>query len=100
MCIRDSLRAVVHDGVIANGGRPVNDRPTFDLDLVAQVDRCLLYTSDAADERSRVALGGRRIIKQKYTRTTRKSIAESDKKAHKQPYTSALLDHRHTPMHY
>ena len=25
--------------------------------------RCLLYTSDAADERSRVDLGGRRIIK-------------------------------------
>ena len=28
-------------------------------------DRCLLYTSDAADERSSVALGGRRIIKKK-----------------------------------
>ena len=27
--------------------------------------RCLLYTSDAADERSSVDLGGRRIIKQK-----------------------------------
>ena len=27
--------------------------------------RCLLYTSDAADERSRVDLGGRRIIKKK-----------------------------------
>ena len=29
------------------------------------VTRCLLYTSDAADERSRVDLGGRRIIQQK-----------------------------------
>ena len=28
-------------------------------------DRCLLYTSDAADERSSVDLGGRRIIKKK-----------------------------------
>ena len=28
-------------------------------------DACLLYTSDAADERSSVDLGGRRIIKQK-----------------------------------
>ena len=27
---------------------------------------CLLYTSDAADERSSVDLGGRRIIKQKH----------------------------------
>src|SRR5678809_1790893 len=29
---------------------------------------CLLYTSDAADERSSVDLGGRRIIKKKTTR--------------------------------
>ena len=29
------------------------------------VMRCLLYTSDAADERSSVDLGGRRIIKKK-----------------------------------
>ena len=31
----------------------------------AQVRNCLLYTSDAADERSSVDLGGRRIIKKK-----------------------------------
>ena len=30
---------------------------------------CLLYTSDAADERSSVDLGGRRIIKKKTHRT-------------------------------
>ena len=30
---------------------------------------CLLYTSDAADERSSVDLGGRRIIKQKTLHT-------------------------------
>ena len=30
---------------------------------------CLLYTSDAADERSSVDLGGRRIIKKKQTHT-------------------------------
>ena len=30
-----------------------------------QVASCLLYTSDAADERSSVDLGGRRIIKKK-----------------------------------
>ena len=33
-----------------------------ELDLVKD---CLLYTSDAADERSSVDLGGRRIIKKK-----------------------------------
>ena len=31
---------------------------------------CLLYTSDAADERSSVDLGGRRIIKKKKKRET------------------------------
>ena len=32
---------------------------------VGTFDACLLYTSDAADERSSVDLGGRRIIKKK-----------------------------------
>ena len=35
---------------------PLSDEVTMD---------CLLYTSDAADERSSVDLGGRRIIKKK-----------------------------------
>ena len=34
----------------------------------AEHRRCLLYTSDAADERSSVDLGGRRIIKKKNRR--------------------------------
>ena len=34
-----------------------------EMELVVQT--CLLYTSDAADERSSVDLGGRRIIKKK-----------------------------------
>ena len=35
--------------------------------LAVGKDGCLLYTSDAADERSSVDLGGRRIIKKKTT---------------------------------
>ena len=35
------------------------------IDLIADGRLCLLYTSDAADERSSVDLGGRRIIKKK-----------------------------------
>ena len=35
--------------------------------LIGQHGSCLLYTSDAADERSSVDLGGRRIIKKKTT---------------------------------
>ena len=33
--------------------------------VIAPTSDCLLYTSDAADERSSVDLGGRRIIKKK-----------------------------------
>ena len=35
--------------------------------LILEYQCCLLYTSDAADERSSVDLGGRRIIKKKNT---------------------------------
>ena len=38
---------------------------------MALCSACLLYTSDAADERSSVDLGGRRIIKKK--KSTKKS---------------------------
>ena len=40
---------------------------SFDASLPAPLNSCLLYTSDAADERSSVDLGGRRIIKKKTT---------------------------------
>ena len=39
-----------------------------------QVDRCLLYTSDAADEEDSVDPGGRRIIKKKNTKKKKKNI--------------------------
>ena len=38
---------------------------TASADGAADFSSCLLYTSDAADERSSVDLGGRRIIKNK-----------------------------------
>ena len=37
------------------------------------ISSCLLYTSDAADERSSVDLGGRRIIKTKHKKKKEKS---------------------------
>ena len=37
-----------------------------------QFNACLLYTSDAADERSSVDLGGRRIINKKNTKKKQK----------------------------
>ena len=57
----------VVDRQVVDAARPVEllrVRP-----LVAQYRRCLLYTSDAADERSSVDLGGRRIIQKKTTYT-------------------------------
>ena len=39
--------------------------PPFSLCEFLMSEACLLYTSDAADERSSVDLGGRRIIKKK-----------------------------------
>ena len=39
--------------------------------MTADIVTCLLYTSDAADERSSVDLGGRRIIKKQKQQTPR-----------------------------
>ena len=39
--------------------------PTDSYQVIMEVAACLLYTSDAADERSSVDLGGRRIIQKK-----------------------------------
>ena len=65
MCIRDSARSV--EDLRQHGLRQAFDRQQVDQ-LAVAVElgvACLLYTSDAADERSSVDLGGRRIIKKK-----------------------------------
>ena len=42
------------------------NKPAIEVNSLSKVyNICLLYTSDAADERSSVDLGGRRIIKKK-----------------------------------
>ena len=66
MCIRDRFRRNI---ATEAGDDQVRFAP-FDMQSAFAVDRtniagCLLYTSDAADERSSVDLGGRRIIKKK-----------------------------------
>ena len=45
--------------------RPSDEGGSTSSARVAAAGTCLLYTSDAADERSSVDLGGRRIIKKK-----------------------------------
>ena len=61
MCIRDRFIRVDNvaaalDEVTAAGGAV--ERAPWTMPMAGT---CLLYTSDAADERSRVDLGGRRI---------------------------------------
>ena len=67
MCIRDrpSLEAerTLFEFTHAEVGQTVAERWALPGKYVA----CLLYTSDAADERSSVDLGGRRIIKKTKT---------------------------------
>ena len=66
MCIRDSLdllqRALGSGDGSRLADRAVDRTKSF---FGAERKSCLLYTSDAADERSSVDLGGRRIIKKK-----------------------------------
>ena len=71
MCIRDRHLGAADPGVSRERESRVI-AASGDDDLGAILDQsCLLYTSDAADERSSVDLGGRRIIKKKKTRITR-----------------------------
>ena len=66
MCIRDRLEGVASLGVrptVSATGVPTLE--VYILNYTGDLYRCLLYTSDAADERSSVDLGGRRIIKKK-----------------------------------
>ena len=72
MCIRDSLTAAGlaqasrrRSQLGADTGITPHDCQSSALTQSQTFTTCLLYTSDAADERSSVDLGGRRIIKKK-----------------------------------
>mgnify|MGYP003381678054 CR=1 FL=1 len=68
MCIRDSSKTTSYAYVNFDDERLLKVTNYDDIiDAVKRVYGCLLYTSDAADERSSVDLGGRRIIKKKNT---------------------------------
>ena len=57
---------------VAKGVSPDPETTRTELTQKRPLAGCLLYTSDAADERSSVDLGGRRIIKKKKQKTTKK----------------------------
>ena len=63
-------------------------RKVIFLGLDAHKVRCLLYTSDAADERSSVDLGGRRIIKKKRRKNDEvQTIAKLQENKHRSSMT-------------
>ena len=65
MCIRDSGRFEAEEDYLLVSNiltRRIRDKW---VKATERYKSCLLYTSDAADERSSVDLGGRRIIKKK-----------------------------------
>ena len=69
MCIRDRLDTISSQKVIVGSAILEEKLPRkFAIFDLKQFYTCLLYTSDAADERSSVDLGGRRIIKKKKKR--------------------------------
>ena len=64
MCIRDRPKgAAGHKNSAENQGCHQSEKQYFEQGDDKYCTDCLLYTSDAADERSSVDLGGRRIIK-------------------------------------
>ena len=76
MCIRDSDEGGEHLGLageqallVGREAVPVPDRGRL------RREGCLLYPSDAADERSSGDLGGRRIIKKKTKRQQARQIS-------------------------
>ena len=74
-----------YDDVVFLAETTLTDRPFFEesyyyLGLAQSALGCLLYTSDAADERSSVDLGGRRIIKQNtHTLQRRRQLSTTNK---------------------
>ena len=65
LCGRVTKLGVDQNLLFALGMSQVGEFAFVLLSFSAQLRLCLLYTSDAADERSSVDLGGRRIIKKK-----------------------------------
>ena len=106
MCIRDRVKVAGED-LVAHPDR-LRGRIGFlthspylygdltaeeNLQLYADLYGCLLYTSDAADERSSVDLGGRRIIKKK--KNNEHLSAEQSIKTTSKPTDTSIIINRY-----
>ena len=65
--------AIIQPGTTTAIAIPEDDPTDDGFRFIGSYSNCLLYTSDAADERSSVDLGGRRIIKKKKKKKKRRS---------------------------
>ena len=74
MCIRDSPPSCAAGRTTAAEGERYEGMAQVKAVSPDWPHTCLLYTSDAADERSSVDLGGRRIIKKKKNDHTSDSL--------------------------
>ena len=75
MCIRDRLNTIRQTNLNNALAGKVSGLQVRSQSSAKLGNACLLYTSDAADERSSVALGGRRIIKKENIRGIKRSLA-------------------------
>ena len=97
MCIRDSAGGGAEGGHAVAAREDLQEhvqprrRDTARGPRIARSGACLLYTSDAADERSSVDLGGRRIIKKK-KKETYKNKNKKKKKTRKRTRNSESED--------
>ena len=83
MCIRDRPKAKNPAADDLDLGLDLDDLTGANLPAPKGPKGCLLYTSDAADERSSVDLGGRRIIKKKTKKCTTHRSTHDTKQTHK-----------------
>ena len=80
MCIRDRRLTVdVEQRDLPAVGEKTLHCSKTDATRATRHQRCLLYTSDAADERSSVDLGGRRIIKKKKQQVSERAYMRKQK---------------------
>ena len=87
MALQQAMRAERGSAEQLPADAPVLQRELYLLlearaadDALARLLPCLLYTSDAADERSSVDLGGRRIIKKKTLREVQRARTKQQHK--------------------
>ena len=83
MCIRDRMSAFDGCPLACGKAVPADSQLNLKNAPVIRSQTCLLYTSDAADERSSVDLGGRRIIKKKKKRANGMTCKDNKREVEK-----------------